>query len=63
MLAAVLAARWGVDRAGGGEALQLLAGIAAGVVTYPPLLMWRDPETVADVRGMLARRRAREAAE
>jgi O-antigen/teichoic acid export membrane protein len=63
MLAAVLAARWGVERAGGGEALQLLAGIAAGVVTYPPLLMWRDPETVADFRGMLARRRAREAAE
>ena len=63
MLAAVLAARWGVDRAGGGEALQLLAGIAAGVVIYPPLLMWRDPETVADLRGMLARRRAREAAE
>lgn len=61
MCVAVAAAKWGVGEAGGGPALQLLAGIGAGLVTYPPLAYWRSPETMKDIIGMVARRRSREA--
>jgi O-antigen/teichoic acid export membrane protein len=57
MLAAVAAARWGVAEAGGGAWAQLLAGVGAGVLTYPPAALWRAPVAATDVREMLARRR------
>ncbi len=60
MLILVVAGRLGAEHIGAGEGLQLLAGIGAGILTYPPLLMWRAPEVVTDVREMIARRRSRE---
>lgn len=57
MLVAVVAARAGAAEAGAGEALQLLAGIAAGAMAYPPLLWWRAPATREDILGIVRRRR------
>jgi O-antigen/teichoic acid export membrane protein len=57
MLVAVVGARLGAESAGGGDALQLLAGVAAGVIVYPPLLWWRAPAAREDILGIIRRRR------
>jgi O-antigen/teichoic acid export membrane protein len=57
MCAAVFLVRVGLIDAGVAAPLRLLACIAVGAVVYAVLLMWREPELLRDVRGIIARRR------
>ncbi len=57
MVIAVVAARAGAEAAGAGDALQLVAGVLAGVLVYPPLVWWRAPGVREDVLGIIRRRR------
>lgn len=57
MAVVVFGARVGAEALGAGNALQLAAGVLAGIVVYPPLLWWRAPAVVEDVRGIIRRRR------
>jgi len=54
---AVLGARYAVESGGFGPPLQLVAGILAGVVTYPLFLWWRAPDVREDILGIARRRR------
>ena len=58
MVVAVVAARLGAASLGGGDALQLAAGVLAGIVVYPPLVWWRAPGVREDIVGIIRRRRA-----
>ena len=62
MVVAVLGARFAAESIGAGPALQLAAGVLAGIVVYPPLLWWRAPEVREDIIGIIRRRRGQEAA-
>ncbi len=57
MVAAVVAARAGVQAIGAGDALQLAAGVLAGIVTYPLFVWWRAPGVREDIMGIVRRRR------
>ncbi len=58
MVVAVVAARLGAASLGAGDALQLAAGVLAGIVVYPPLVWWRAPGVREDIVGIIRRRRA-----
>ncbi len=56
---AVVGARYAAESGGFGQALQLVAGILAGVITYPLFLWWRAPDVREDLLGIARRRRQR----
>ncbi len=57
MAVAVLAVRNGLNDNGVSALPCLVLCTLTGMVTYPLLLWWRSPETVADARGLIRRRR------
>jgi O-antigen/teichoic acid export membrane protein len=57
MCVAVALVRYGLVDADVAPALRLLVCIAVGAGSYGALLLWREPELLRDVRGLVARRR------
>jgi len=58
MVIVVALVRAAMIRQGAADALLLVTLVLAGIVVYVPLVAWRSPELVAEVRDLLRRRRA-----
>jgi hypothetical protein len=54
----VLVTRLAMVDAGVAAPLRLLGAVVIGAVVYCGLLLWREPELLRDVRGIVARRLA-----
>lgn len=56
MLTVVVAMKLGLAEAGVGDAARLVAVVATGAGLWIPLLAWRAPDVLADLRRLLSRR-------
>jgi hypothetical protein len=58
MAVIVLAARSFLIEQGASDSVRLVALVALGIVVYLPLLAWRAPEVLAELRDLRNRREA-----